>query len=69
MFRIETRNKPRGHILRNSEGDFCVRVYKNDPTTINLQICAGKRWLLVSLSKDEAIEIADRMYLIAGDWP
>ena len=59
MYRIVTRNKPRSKLVREVDPDTrCVRVYKNSPEDMHLQIWDGKRYMLVALFPEEARSIA-----------
>lgn len=61
MYKLITRNKPRGALVRNADDTHGVRVYKNSPETLNLQIWSGRRYMLVSLSPQEARDIAGEL--------
>lgn len=69
MFRLETKNKPRGKLVREQDpNNKTVRVYKNSPYDINLQLWSGRSYMLVALEPAEAraigeqlIEVADKM--------
>ena len=62
MFKLDTKNKPRGRLVREADPDEqCVRVYKNSPEDLMLQIWDGRRYLLVALYPQEARAIADAL--------
>jgi len=68
MFKIETRNKPRGKIVREgAPDDKCVRVYRNSPDDLILQIWNGKRYMLVVLYPQEARAIAAQLIADADE--
>lgn len=67
MFRIVTKNRPRGKLVRaGSDGDaFCVRVYRNSPSDLILQLWSGKRYMLVVLEQSEAQTIAQELLTVS----
>jgi hypothetical protein len=66
MYKLETRNKPRGRLVREADPNVqCVRVYKNSPNDLMLQLWAGKRYMLVALSPQEARDIASELVAVA----
>lgn len=67
MFRLETVNKPRGRLVRaGSDSDaFCVRVYRNSPSDLILQLWSGKRYMLVVLEQAEARAIAQELLTVS----
>lgn len=67
MFRLETKNKPRGKLVRaGSDSDsFCVRVYRNSPSDLILQLWSGKRYMLVVLERVEACAIAQELWTVS----
>jgi hypothetical protein len=67
MFRLETRNKPRGKLVRDADESTCVRIYKESPETLLLQIWAGKRYMAVSLLPQEARAIAEAIVAAADE--
>jgi hypothetical protein len=59
MFTFETINKPRGALVRGATNDLrCVRVFRNSPEDLILQIWNDKRYMLVALHPAEAHRIA-----------
>ena len=68
MYRLETHNTPRSKIVRENDPDTkCVRVYQRSPEEIALQIWAGKRYMIVSLSAAEARAIAEVLVTLADE--
>ncbi len=67
MFRLVTKNKPRGKLVRaGSDSDaFCVRVYRNSPDDLILQLWSGKRYMLVVLEQSEAQKIAQELWAVS----
>jgi hypothetical protein len=62
---VFTTNKPRRHVVRWSNGPLdspnSVRVYRESPESVMLQFRMTKEYAGVSLSFDEAREIAARL--------
>lgn len=68
MFKIETRNRPRGKLVREGDPDAkCVRVYRNSPDDLILQLWSGKRYMLVTLYPGEARSIAEQLVAVADE--
>ncbi len=67
MFRIVTKNKPRGKLVRaGSDSDaFCVRAYRNSPSDLILQLWSGKRYMLVVLEQSEAQAVAQELLVVS----
>ena len=64
MYKIETRNKPRSRLAREASM-HCVRVYRDSPTDLILQIWDGRRYMLVALAPQEARDIASELVATA----
>jgi hypothetical protein len=58
---IQTRNKPRRKIVKEMDGQDCVRVYRNSPEDVVLQIRRKNDFIQIALMFDEAKEIADKL--------
>jgi hypothetical protein len=58
---IETKNKPRRKIVRDMNGQDCVRVYRNSPEDVVLQIRRKNDFIQIALMFDEAKEVADKL--------
>lgn len=68
MFKLETRNPPRGKLVREGDPDAkCVRVYRNSPDHLILQLWSGKRYMLVTLYPAEARMIAEQLDAVADE--
>jgi hypothetical protein len=67
MLRIDTVNSPRSGFVRDTEPAACVRVYRNSPDTVVLQIWNGRRYLLVHLLPVEARGIALQLNDLADE--
>jgi hypothetical protein len=66
MWKLNTHNKPRSKFVRDAVGDaHCVRVYKNLPDSLILQLWSGKRYTLIALAPDEARAIAHELVAVA----
>jgi len=67
MLSIETVNSPRSSFVRDAEPAACVRVYRNTPDTVVLQIWNGRRYMLVQLLPVEARGIANQLNDLADE--
>jgi hypothetical protein len=66
MYKIETRNRPRGKRVPDGDPDAgCVRIYKNSPQDLILQLWDGKRYMAVALFPHEARYIANELVAAA----
>lgn len=66
MFVLETKNKPRGRLVREQDPDNkLVRVYKSSPEDLILQLWSGKRYMAVALEPAEARAIGEQLIEIA----
>jgi hypothetical protein len=62
MYKLETRNKPRGKLVREQDPHaHCVRIYPGSPDEIMLQLWSGKRYMLVALQPAEARAIGETL--------
>ena len=65
-YRLKTRCMPRSKLVRDGDPtDRLVRVWKNSPEDLTLQIWSGKRYTLVNLYPDEARDIAAELLAVA----
>jgi hypothetical protein len=58
---IQTRNKPRRKIVKEMDGQDCVRVYRNSPEDVVLQIRRKNDFIQIALMFDEAQEVANKL--------
>jgi hypothetical protein len=66
MLALTTKNKPRGKLVREQDPDNqIVRVYKNSPHDLILQLWAGNRYMAVALEPAEARAIAEELVNVA----
>ena len=67
-YKLETRNVPRGRFVREQDpANKIVRVYRNSPEDLILQIWKGRSHLLVALDASEARFIAEALLATANE--
>ena len=65
---LATRNKPRRNVVREDlSGQDCLRVYRNSPEDVMLQMRRTKDYIGIALSFDEARALAAMLIAAAGE--